>query len=170
MQTDGIIRRIDDLGRIVIPREYRRLYAIDVGDPMEISAREGEILIKKVDINAEVTKNARKILTSALKKVRGTLLVYSKFKLLYYCGERVDGLVEQSPDAVVDCMTKLSPIETDGKTFCQREGINATVYPCHGNGDCYGAIAHIYEGKESETERAIVGLCASVIAEFMQKY
>ena len=37
MKHTGIIRRIDDLGRIVIPREIRRAYRIEEGDPLEIS-------------------------------------------------------------------------------------------------------------------------------------
>ena len=50
MKTTGIVRRVDDLGRIVIPREYRRAYEIEIGDPMEISADEnGIITLKRVD-------------------------------------------------------------------------------------------------------------------------
>ena len=48
MKATGIVRRIDDLGRIVIPKEIRRTMRIREGDPMEIfTSREGEILLKK---------------------------------------------------------------------------------------------------------------------------
>lgn len=61
METNGIIRRIDDLGRIVIPREFRRLHGIDLGDPMEISATpNGEIIVKKADTSEELGKIAKK--------------------------------------------------------------------------------------------------------------
>ena len=54
MKTTGIVRRVDDLGRIVIPREYRRAYDIEIGDPMEITADEnGIITLKRVDMGAE---------------------------------------------------------------------------------------------------------------------
>ena len=47
MQATGIVRRIDDLGRIVIPKEVRRVLRIKEGDPLEIfTTREGEIVLK----------------------------------------------------------------------------------------------------------------------------
>lgn len=48
MKATGIVRRIDDLGRIVIPKEIRRTLRIREGDPLEIfTNREGEIMLKK---------------------------------------------------------------------------------------------------------------------------
>ena len=48
MRATGIVRRIDDLGRIVIPKELRRTLRIRESDPIEIfSGREGEIILKK---------------------------------------------------------------------------------------------------------------------------
>jgi AbrB family looped-hinge helix DNA binding protein len=47
MKATGIIRRIDELGRIVVPKEIRRNLGIKEGDPMEIfTTREGEIVLK----------------------------------------------------------------------------------------------------------------------------
>ena len=43
----GIVRKIDPLGRIVIPKEIRRLLDIDIGDQMSISAVNSEVVIKK---------------------------------------------------------------------------------------------------------------------------
>ena len=48
MKAPGIVRRIDDLGRIVVPKEIRRTLRIREGDPLEIfTSREGEIMLKK---------------------------------------------------------------------------------------------------------------------------
>lgn len=48
MKATGIVRRIDDLGRIVVPKEIRRTMRIREGDPLEIfTNREGEIMLKK---------------------------------------------------------------------------------------------------------------------------
>ena len=48
MKATGIVRRIDDLGRIVIPKELRRTMSIKEGDPMEIFVDDGDsIVIKK---------------------------------------------------------------------------------------------------------------------------
>lgn len=48
MKATGIVRRIDDLGRVVIPKEIRRTLRIKEGDPMELfTTREGEVVFKK---------------------------------------------------------------------------------------------------------------------------
>ena len=48
MRATGIVRRIDDLGRVVVPKEIRRTLRIREGDPLEIfTDREGEIILKK---------------------------------------------------------------------------------------------------------------------------
>lgn len=48
MKATGIVRRIDDLGRVVIPKEIRRTLRIREGDPLEIfTDRDGEVILKK---------------------------------------------------------------------------------------------------------------------------
>ena len=48
MKATGIVRRIDDLGRVVIPKEIRRTMRIREGDPLEIFvSNEGEVIFKK---------------------------------------------------------------------------------------------------------------------------
>lgn len=49
MKATGIVRRIDDLGRVVIPKEIRRTLRIREGDPLEIFVdREGEVILKNI--------------------------------------------------------------------------------------------------------------------------
>ena len=48
MKATGIVRRVDDLGRIVIPKEIRRTLRIREGEPLEIyTDRDGQIILKK---------------------------------------------------------------------------------------------------------------------------
>ena len=48
MKATGIVRRIDDLGRVVIPKEIRRVLRIREGDPLEIyTSSSGEVILKK---------------------------------------------------------------------------------------------------------------------------
>lgn len=51
MQATGIIRRIDDLGRVVIPKEIRRNVGIREGDPLEIFRHEDCVCFKKYNAN-----------------------------------------------------------------------------------------------------------------------
>lgn len=47
MKAMGIVRRVDDLGRIVIPKELRRTFGIEIGTPMEILAGDGNVVLRK---------------------------------------------------------------------------------------------------------------------------
>lgn len=67
MEATGIVRRIDDLGRVVIPKEIRRTLRIREGDPLEISVDDkGYIYLHKygADLNSEIECLKEKIETS----------------------------------------------------------------------------------------------------------
>ena len=71
MRATGIVRRIDDLGRIVIPKELRRTLRIRESDPIEIfSGKEGEIILKKYSPMGEISVFARQYAES-LAQVSG---------------------------------------------------------------------------------------------------
>lgn len=55
MRATGIVRRVDDLGRIVIPRAVRQLINIKEGEPMEIyiDEKDGSVLLKKYDYSVD---------------------------------------------------------------------------------------------------------------------
>ena len=49
MKATGVVRRIDDLGRVVIPKEIRKTLRIKEGDPLEIfTDKEGEVILKNI--------------------------------------------------------------------------------------------------------------------------
>lgn len=53
MKSTGIVRKIDQLGRLVVPKELRRILNINIGDPMEIFVEEDLIILRKFNsINA----------------------------------------------------------------------------------------------------------------------
>jgi AbrB family transcriptional regulator (stage V sporulation protein T) len=71
MKATGIVRRIDDLGRIVIPKEIRRTLRIRESDPLEIfTDREGEIILKKYSPIGEMSTFAKQYVDS-LAQVSG---------------------------------------------------------------------------------------------------
>ena len=60
MKATGIVRRIDDLGRVVIPKEIRRTLRIREGDPLEIyTATDGEVIFKKYFFLKKDSKNLK---------------------------------------------------------------------------------------------------------------
>ena len=77
MKATGIVRRIDDLGRVVIPKEIRRTMRIRESDPLEIfTSHEGEIILKKYSPIGEMSTFAKQYVAS-LAQVSGHVAVPS---------------------------------------------------------------------------------------------
>lgn len=93
MQSTGIVRRIDELGRVVIPKEIRKTLGIKEGDPLEIFINEGDIVLKKCfsvnqwisqmirlreDINRDADIGNREQIVKALDEFLGTIMEAEK--------------------------------------------------------------------------------------------
>lgn len=77
MKATGIVRRIDDLGRVVIPKEIRRTMRIREGDPLEIyTDKDGEVIFKKYSLMGGLTDFATQI-CDTLNKTTGHIAVVS---------------------------------------------------------------------------------------------
>jgi len=100
MKATGIVRRIDDLGRVVIPKEIRRTLRIREGDPLEIfTDREGEIILKKYSPIGELTEFAGEYVESLFETTRHTAIITDR-----------DGVIAVSGSAKKDYTEKrLSP-------------------------------------------------------------
>jgi AbrB family transcriptional regulator, stage V sporulation protein T len=77
MKATGIVRRIDDLGRVVIPKEIRRTLRIREGDPLEIfTDREGGVILKKYSPIEELSEFSKEY-TEALQQTIGHIVIVS---------------------------------------------------------------------------------------------
>ena len=77
MKATGIVRRIDDLGRVVIPKEIRRTMRIRESEPLEIfTGKEGEIILKKYSPISEMAEVAKHYVES-LSQVCGRIVMVS---------------------------------------------------------------------------------------------
>lgn len=61
MRATGVIRRIDDLGRVVIPKEIRKMIGIREGDPLEIFVNEEEIILKAHNVSIGLIEIVRRL-------------------------------------------------------------------------------------------------------------
>ena len=76
MKATGIVRRIDDLGRVVVPKEIRRTLRIREGDPLEIfTNREGGIILKKYSPIGELGELASEYVEAVAQVGKGTVCV-----------------------------------------------------------------------------------------------
>ena len=87
MKATGIVRRIDDLGRIVIPKEIRRTLRIRESDPLEIfTDREGEIILKKYSPIGEMTTFAKQYAESLAQVSGHTALIADRDQFIAVSG------------------------------------------------------------------------------------
>lgn len=63
MRATGVVRRVDDLGRIVIPREIRNKLHIEDGQPMELYIEDDSVIFKKVEYAENVSAVIRKAIS-----------------------------------------------------------------------------------------------------------
>ena len=85
MKATGIVRRIDDLGRVVIPKEIRRTMRIREGDPLEIyTDREGEVIFKKYSPIGELAGFASQY-ADTLHKTCGMAVIISDRDMIIAC-------------------------------------------------------------------------------------
>ena len=76
MKATGIVRRIDDLGRVVVPKEIRRTLRIREGDPLEIfTDRQGEIILKKYSPIGELSIFAKEYAESLASTLGCTVCI-----------------------------------------------------------------------------------------------
>ena len=69
MKSTGVVRRVDELGRIVIPIELRRTLDIEVGDPLEIFVDGEEVILRKYEPGCVFCGNVKYIVEFKGKKV-----------------------------------------------------------------------------------------------------
>jgi len=105
MKATGIVRRIDDLGRVVIPKEIRRTLRIREGDPLEIFVdREGEVILKKYSPIRELGEFAKEYADSLFEATghitcisdRDTIIAVAGASKKEYLNKAVGSAIEQA--------------------------------------------------------------------------
>lgn len=87
MKATGIVRRIDDLGRVVIPKEIRRTLRIREGDPLEIFVdREGEVILKKYSPIGELGEFAKEYADSLYEATGHIALIADRDAIIAVAG------------------------------------------------------------------------------------
>lgn len=100
MKATGVVRRIDNLGRIVIPKEIRRTLRIREGDPLEIfTNREGEVILKKYSPIGELSTFAQSYTDAISQLVGKTAVVCDRDQVVAASGAEKSALKGKDIDA-----------------------------------------------------------------------
>ena len=106
MKATGIVRRIDDLGRVVVPKEIRRVLRIREGDPLEIyTGNTGEVILKKYSPINELSQFAGEYAETVSKILGGTIIVSDTDQVIAASGsgrkEYADKRIDPELDKII---------------------------------------------------------------------
>ena len=178
MKATGIVRRIDDLGRVVIPKEIRRIMRIREGEPLEIyTDNDGEIIFKKYSPVGEISKYAEQY-ADVLSRSSGFQTVITDRDTVIACsgsakrdilgkavGEELEALMDNRTHYVIKDGTK-----GDVRIVDSSDKNAAVASPRVSGGDVIGSICLIKEGRlPSETDVKLVQTAAQFIAKQMEE-
>ena len=177
MKATGIVRRIDDLGRVVIPKEIRRTLRIREGDPLEIFVdRDGEVILKKYSPISELSDFAREYAEALFDSLGNPVLICDRDTYITVAGgSKKDYLNRSVSDLVESVMEdRNTTLETQKTQISLVDGFTEevqsyTMGPIIANGDPIGAvIIFSKEGTLGEVERKSVETAAGFLARQME--
>jgi len=148
MKATGIVRRIDDLGRVVIPKEIRRTMRIREGDPLEIyTDADGEVIFKKYSPIGELSPFATQYAEVLSRSSNLPVLVSDRDHIVAVSGiskkEFLERRVSPSLEELMENRKSYAMKMSDIKQIFPIEGINrgaGVIVPILASGDVTGSV------------------------------
>lgn len=175
MKATGIVRRIDDLGRVVIPKEIRRTMRIREGDPLEIyTDSNGEVIFKKYSPIGELSPYTKQYVDVLSRTTGYPAVICDRDHIIAVSGMPKKEIFEKRISPLLESyMEKRSSyVFESGKErieLCDgSEREISVMFPIIGAGDVMGAVVLLSEEKGKEPTQTVVKL-AQVAAAFLGK-
>lgn len=183
MKATGVVRRIDDLGRVVIPKEIRKTLRIKEGDPLEIfTDKEGEVILKKYSPIGELSEFATEYAETLAKTTGHIACITDKDTVIAVSGGSKKEFLEQS------ISDELEKILEDKENYTSKENNDIAVpitkndnkerrfnsqvvYPIISDGDVIGSVILLSKEtgtKMTEVEQKVVQSAASFLGKQME--
>ena len=173
MRATGIVRRIDDLGRVVIPKEIRRTLRIREGDPLEIfTEKDGEVIFKKYSPVGEIGAIAGDCAESLHRAADVSVIICDKDTVVASSGVPKKEYNDRHITPEFEKLCGSRSVYTHGKDKlfpvdgCSRYVSCAAPIIC--DGDIIGVVASLsgdgQPGYDSETDKKLCSTAANFIA------
>lgn len=148
MKATGIVRRIDDLGRVVIPKEIRRTLRIREGDPLEIFVdREGEVILKKYSPINELGDFAKEYAEALYESLGSTVLICDRDAIIAVAGSSKKEYLNKNNGEMIEkaMVERSSHLEVKAGQASLVDGYEEelasfTIAPIIASGDPIGAV------------------------------
>lgn len=180
MKATGIVRRIDDLGRVVIPKEIRRTLRIREGDPLEIFVdRDGEVILKKYSPIGELGDFAKEYAESLHESTNHITMITDRDNIIAVAGGSKKEYLDKAIGTIVEASmeNRKSLIESTPGSFEIIKDLTETyssfvIAPIIAGGDPIGSVILISkeEGmKMGNMETKMVETAAGFLAKQMEQ-
>lgn len=179
MKATGIVRRIDDLGRVVIPKEIRRTMRIREGDPLEIfTDANGEVIFKKYSPIGELAPYTKQYAEILGRTTNLPVVICDRDHVIAVSGiPKKDALERRISPFMENYMeSRQTFIRSQGESsFSVAEGIEpyvSVMSPIIGSGDVLGAVTLLSDEKgsaPSQTDIKLVQVAASFLGKQMEE-
>lgn len=175
MKATGIVRRIDDLGRVVIPKEIRRTMRIREGDPLEIyTDADGEVIFKKYSPMGEMSEFTSQYAEVLYRATNMPVIITDRDHVISCMGlskkETIDRHITKELEDIMENRSSFVS-GTDKHTLMPVDGLDrsaAIAYPIVGSGDVSGAVVLLFGENGAAPTQAEIKL-AQVAASFLGK-
>jgi len=153
MKATGIVRRIDDLGRVVIPKEIRRTMRIREGDPLEIyTDHDGEVIFKKYSPIGELTAFAAQYAETLHKTCDLAVLICDRDGIIACSGlprkDYADKRISQDAERLIEARSIYIHSEGDKKInmvdSAPGQYYAGCIMPIITEGDIIGCVASMH--------------------------
>ncbi|HHX80795.1 MAG TPA: AbrB/MazE/SpoVT family DNA-binding domain-containing protein [Acholeplasmataceae bacterium] len=175
MKATGVVRRIDDLGRIVIPKEIRRNLRIREGDSLEIyTDGTNSIILKKYShieninnfiihyVDAVYASNKKEIIITDTERIIAAAGNFRKDIIGKKIDLRLDDRIQKKTTQIIE--------KNEGLEVTDNLVLNSPTIlkPISVYGDIIGAVIVIGEGSIGDTEKAIAEMTSSFLGKYLE--
>lgn len=179
MKATGIVRRIDDLGRVVIPKEIRRTLHLREGEPMEIfTGKDGEVVLKKYSPMGELSDHAAKVAEAIAQHTGCLVCVTDCDQVIAACGTGSKEFVGQPISARLEQLIRdremqqyRTGIELLQNRETKQDSAPQIICPILQSGDVHGAVVlcgRTDKPLPGKTEMQILSVAAGFLARQME--
>ncbi len=180
MKATGIVRRIDDLGRVVIPKEIRRTLRIREGDPLEIFVdRDGEVILKKYSPIGELGDFAKEYAESLSESTGHVTMISDRDTIIAVAGASKKEFMDKAVGSILEnCMeNRKTVVETNSGSFELIKDLNETyasyvAAPIIAGGDPIGTVVLLSKEdnvKMAQMEQKMAETAAGFLAKQMEQ-
>ncbi len=177
MKATGIVRRIDDLGRVVIPKEIRRTMRIREGDPLEIyTGNDGEVIFKKYSPLGELGTSATQYAEVLHRVANRPVVVCDRDNVIAVAGIPKKELLERRVSTQLeDCMEQRKTFGSESSRIQPVEGVDRYAVagaPIIAAGDVCGVIMFLADENASaagEVDLKLITTAAAFLGKQMEE-